>query len=120
VRLTRSHDIYKRHTSLHPLAPSELESEFRPQEETEVLEKAVVCLAQQLLTRHSCTFQARGSLMDSFPIQQEKTEVVEKAVDCLRIITTGNDANKRALVEIPIALPGLMRLLLEPTAVRRP
>ncbi len=42
----------------------------------------------------------------------------EKAVDCLRIITTGNDANKRALVEIPIALPGLMRLLLEPKAVR--
>lgn len=49
---------------------------------------------------------------------QEKTETVEKAVDCLRIITTGNDANKRALVEIPIALKGLMRLLLQPKAVR--
>lgn len=49
---------------------------------------------------------------------QEQTETVEKAVDCLRIITTGNDANKRALVEIPIALPGLMRLLAEPKAVR--
>lgn len=49
---------------------------------------------------------------------QEKTETVEKAVDCLRIITTGNDANKRALVEIPIALPGLMRLLADPKAVR--
>jgi hypothetical protein len=48
---------------------------------------------------------------------QEKTETVEKAVDCLRIITTGNDANKRALVEIPIALPGLMRLLADPKAV---
>jgi hypothetical protein len=48
---------------------------------------------------------------------QEQTETVEKAVDCLRIITTGNDANKRALVEIPIALPGLMRLLAEPKAV---
>lgn len=43
---------------------------------------------------------------------------MEKAVDCLRIITTGNDANKRALVDIPIALPGLMRLLAEPKAVR--
>ena len=43
---------------------------------------------------------------------------MEKAVDCLRIITTGNDANKRALVEIPIALPGLMRLLADPKAVR--
>ena len=42
---------------------------------------------------------------------------MEKAVDCLRIITTGNDANKRALVEIPIALPGLMRLLADPKAV---
>lgn len=42
---------------------------------------------------------------------------MEKAVDCLRIITTGNDANKRALVEIPIALRGLMRLLAEPKAV---
>ena len=44
--------------------------------------------------------------------------MVEKAVDCLRIITTGNDANKRALVDIPIALPGLTRLLSQPKAVR--
>ena len=36
---------------------------------------------------------------------------MEKAVDCLRIVTTGNDANKRALVEIPIAVPALVSLL---------
>lgn len=48
---------------------------------------------------------------------QEKLEIVEKAVDCLRIITTGNDVNKRALVEIPIALPALVRLLEQPQKV---
>ena len=45
---------------------------------------------------------------------------MEKAVDCLRIVTTGNDANKRALVEIPIAVPALVALLSDdPTQVRR-
>lgn len=48
---------------------------------------------------------------------EEKLETVEKAVDCLRIITTGNDVNKRALVEIPIALPALIRLLEQPQKV---
>ena len=42
---------------------------------------------------------------------QERTDIIEKAVDCLRIVTTGNDANKRALVEIPIAVPALVALL---------
>ncbi len=50
---------------------------------------------------------------------QERTDIVEKAVDCLRIVTTGNDANKRALVEIPIAVPALVALLSDdPTQVR--
>ena len=49
---------------------------------------------------------------------QERTDIVEKAVDCLRIVTTGNDANKRALVEIPIAVPALVALLSDdPTQV---
>ncbi len=52
-------------------------------------------------------------------IAQERTDIVEKAVDCLRIVTTGNDANKRALVEIPIAVPALVSLLSDdPTQVR--
>mmetsp|Transcript_14126 Transcript_14126/g.42637 ORF Transcript_14126/g.42637 Transcript_14126/m.42637 type:complete len:847 (+) Transcript_14126:158-2698(+) len=48
---------------------------------------------------------------------EEKNETVEKAVDCLRIVTTGNDVNKRALVDIPIALPALIRLLEQPQKV---
>ena len=35
----------------------------------------------------------------------------EKAVDCLRILTTGNDANKVALFSIPAAMPALVRLM---------
>ena len=36
---------------------------------------------------------------------------VEKAVDCLRILTTGNDANKVSLFSIPAAMPALVRLM---------
>ena len=36
---------------------------------------------------------------------------VEKAVDCLRILTTGNDANKVSLFSIPAAMPSLVRLM---------
>ena len=51
---------------------------------------------------------------------QERTDIIEKAVDCLRIVTTGNDANKRALVEIPIAVPALVALLSDdPSQVSR-
>lgn len=32
-------------------------------------------------------------------------------MDCLRIVTTGSDVNKRALVEISIAVPTLVGLL---------
>ncbi len=34
-----------------------------------------------------------------------------KCVDCLRILTTGNEANKAALFAIPSALPALVRLM---------
>ena len=51
---------------------------------------------------------------------QEGSAVVEKAVDCLRILTTGNDANKIALFTIPAAVPALVKLMspLQPDAVR--
>ena len=32
-------------------------------------------------------------------------------MDCLRILTTGNDANKVALFSIPAAMPALVRLM---------
>ena len=56
----------------------------------------------------------------SVRLLQEKNETVEKAVDCLRIVTTGNNINKRALVDIPIALPALIRLLEQPQKARLP
>ena len=34
-----------------------------------------------------------------------------KCVDCLRILTTGNEANKAALFSIPSSLPALVRLM---------
>lgn len=47
-------------------------------------------------------------------------EIIEKAVDCLRIVTTGSDANKRALVEITIAVPTLVNLLSDDPSQVRP
>lgn len=32
-------------------------------------------------------------------------------MDCLRILTTGNDANKVSLFSIPAAMPALVRLM---------
>lgn len=37
--------------------------------------------------------------------------VIEKAVDCLRILTTGNEANKVALLTSASGLPCLVRLM---------
>lgn len=37
--------------------------------------------------------------------------LVGKAVDCLRILTTGNEANKAALFSTPSALSSLVRLM---------
>ena len=55
-----------------------------------------------------------------FCFTQERTEIIEKAVDCLRIVTTGSDANKRALVEITIAVPTLVNLLSDDPSQARP
>lgn len=53
-------------------------------------------------------------------VLQERTEIIEKAVDCLRIVTTGSDVNKRALVEISIAVPTLVGLLSGDPSKARP
>ena len=42
---------------------------------------------------------------------QVDTSVTEKAVDCLRILTTGNEANKVALLTSASGLPCLVRLM---------
>lgn len=41
-------------------------------------------------------------------------------MDCLRILTTGNEANKVALFTIPAAVPALVKLMAptQPDAVR--
>ncbi len=47
----------------------------------------------------------------SFVLVQVDLVLVGKAVDCLRILTTGNEANKAALFGIPSALSSLIRLM---------
>lgn len=42
---------------------------------------------------------------------QVDLSVTEKAVDCLRILTTGNEANKVALLTSASGLPCLVRLM---------
>ncbi len=42
---------------------------------------------------------------------QVEMSVIEKAVDCLRILTTGNEANKVALLTSASGLPCLVRLM---------
>ena len=53
-------------------------------------------------------------------MQQVGSPAVEKAVDCLRILTTGNEANKVSLFTIPAAVPALVKLMgpTQPDAVR--
>lgn len=40
---------------------------------------------------------------------QEDKQLVSKSMDCLRILTTGNEANKEALFQIPSSLSTLMK-----------
>lgn len=44
-------------------------------------------------------------------LMQVEMMVIEKAVDCLRILTTGNEANKVALLTSASGLPCLVRLM---------
>lgn len=43
-----------------------------------------------------------------FTVQEDK-QLVSKSMDCLRILTTGNEANKEALFQIPSSLSTLLR-----------
>lgn len=49
--------------------------------------------------------------IDSVVSVQVDMSVIEKAVDCLRILTTGNEANKVALLTSASGLPCLVRLM---------
>ena len=40
---------------------------------------------------------------------QEDKQLISKAMDCLRILTTGNEANKEAIFHIPSSLSTLMK-----------
>ena len=40
---------------------------------------------------------------------QEDKQLVSKSMDCLRILTTGNEANKEALFQIPSSLSTLLK-----------
>jgi hypothetical protein len=48
---------------------------------------------------------------DDVIMMQVDISVIEKAVDCLRILTTGNEANKVALLTSASGLPCLVRLM---------
>lgn len=53
----------------------------------------------------------KGTLMVSHLPCQADDNILGKAVDCLRILTTGNEANKAALFSIPSSLSALVRLM---------
>ena len=40
---------------------------------------------------------------------QDDKQLVSKSMDCLRILTTGNEANKEAIFKIPSSLSTLMK-----------
>ena len=49
--------------------------------------------------------------VELYDVWQVEMSVIEKAVDCLRILTTGNEANKVALLTSASGLPCLVRLM---------
>ena len=53
--------------------------------------------------RHLATRHQAGHVV------QEDKQLVSKSMDCLRILTTGNEANKEALFQIPSSLSTLMK-----------
>ncbi len=50
-------------------------------------------------------------IVELYDVWQVEMSVIEKAVDCLRILTTGNEANKVALLTSASGLPCLVRLM---------
>ncbi len=56
-------------------------------------------------------FRVWNSIVELYGALQVDMSVIEKAVDCLRILTTGNEANKVALLTSASGLPCLVRLM---------
>lgn len=67
----------------------------------------------RVVTQCCCMFLIGGLVPESgwCGFVQVDQVLVGKAVDCLRILTTGNEANKAALFAIPSALSSLGRLM---------